>query len=312
MSEWYYADAQRERHGPVDADVIRSKFGQGEVTLETLAWREGMAQWQPLSAVADELQLLAQVNAGIDLRADYTAIENGTAPLPAAASTVASTGNEAYSPYTAPSSIVNGGAAPVQGGDVVYAGFWKRVAAYCIDSVIVGIVGGVIAMVLGMVVGLGMVGAGDSAAAGVGMIMLQLMTNLVSIALSAAYYAGFHASAGMATLGKMAVGIKVVRPNGDRLSMGRAIGRYFATILSTLTLCIGYIMAGFTERKQGLHDIICDTLVVDKWAFTDHPEWQQRGLGTVTIVILAIFGLLLLVGVVAILAVIGIAASSFH
>ena len=307
MSEWYYADAQRERHGPIDADVIRSKFNQGELNLETLAWREGMAQWQPLSALADELQLLAQASPGIDLRADYSAIENGTAPLPATAT--AST--DGYSPYSAPSSTVSGGAAPVQGGEVVYAGFWKRVAAYCIDSVIVGMVGGVIAMVIGMVLGIGMAGLGDSDAAGVGMIMVQLLTNLISMAISAAYYAGFHASAGMATLGKMAVGIKVVRLNGDRMTLARAIGRYFATILSALTLCIGYVMAAFTERKQGLHDMICDTLVVDKWAFTDHPEWQQRGLGTVTIVILSIFGLLLLVGVVAIIAVIGIAASNF-
>jgi len=57
--------------------------------------------------------------------------------------------------------------------------------------------------------------------------------------------------------------------------------------------------------------MICDTLVVDKWAFTDHPEWQQRGLGTVTIVILSLFGVLVLVGTVALLAVIGIAASRF-
>ena len=82
-------------------------------------------------------------------------------------------------------------------------------------------------------------------------------------------------------------------------------------MLSGLILCIGYLMAAFTERKQSLHDMICDTLVVDKWAFTDHPEWQQRGLGTVTIVILSLFGVMVLVGLVALLAIIGIAASSF-
>ena len=79
--------------------------------------------------------------------------------------------------------------------------------------------------------------------------------------------------------------------NGERITIARGIGRYFAAMLSGLILCIGYLMAAFTERKQSLHDMICDTLVVDKWAFTDHPEWQQRGLGTVTIVILALFGL---------------------
>ncbi len=305
MSQWYYADAQRERHGPVEADVLRDKFRRNELDLGSLVWREGMSQWQPLSAMAEELQLLvpAAAGAGIDLRADYQAIEDGTAVAKASAA--------APSPYAAPASATTGEAV-VNGGEIVYAGFWKRVAAYFIDSLIVGIVGGVVAMVIGMVLGIGMAGVGGgSDAMGAGFIAIQLLTNLVSIGLAAAYYAGFHASSGKATLGKMAVGIKVVRSNGERITIARGIGRYFAAMLSGLILCIGYLMAAFTERKQSLHDMICDTLVVDKWAFTDHPEWQQRGLGTVTIVILSLFGVMVLVGLVALLAIIGIAASSF-
>ncbi len=305
MSQWYYADAQRERHGPVEADVVRAMFRRNELDLGSLVWREGMSQWQPLSAMAEELQLLvpAAAGAGIDLRADYQAIEDGTAVAKASAA--------APSPYAAPASATTGEAV-VNGGEIVYAGFWKRVAAYFIDSLIVGIVGGVVAMVIGMVLGIGMAGiGGGSDAMGAGFIAIQLLTNLVSIGLAAAYYAGFHASSGKATLGKMAVGIKVVRSNGERITIARGIGRYFAAMLSGLILCIGYLMAAFTERKQSLHDMICDTLVVDKWAFTDHPEWQQRGLGTVTIVILALFGVGVLVGLVALLAIIGIAASSF-
>ncbi|ALJ26613.1 RDD family protein [Stenotrophomonas acidaminiphila] len=305
MSQWYYADAQRERHGPVEADVLRDKFRRNELDLGSLVWREGMSQWQPLSAMAEELQLLvpAATGAGIDLRADYQAIEDGTAVAKASAA--------APSPYAAPASATTGEAV-VNGGEIVYAGFWKRVAAYFIDSLIVGIVGGVVAMVIGMVLGIGMAGVGGgSDAMGAGFIAIQLLTNLVSIGLAAAYYAGFHASSGKATLGKMAVGIKVVRSNGERITIARGIGRYFAAMLSGLILCIGYLMAAFTERKQSLHDMICDTLVVDKWAFTDHPEWQQRGLGTVTIVILSLFGVMVLVGLVALLAIIGIAASSF-
>lgn len=305
MSQWYYADAQRERHGPVEADAVRDMFRRNELDLGSLVWREGMSQWQPLSAMAEELQLLvpAATGAGIDLRADYQAIEDGTAVAKASAA--------APSPYAAPTSATTGEAV-VNGGEIVYAGFWKRVAAYFIDSLIVGIVGGVVAMVIGMVLGIGMAGiGGGSDAMGAGFIAIQLLTNLVSIGLAAAYYAGFHASSGKATLGKMAVGIKVVRSNGERITIARGIGRYFAAMLSGLILCIGYLMAAFTERKQSLHDMICDTLVVDKWAFTDHPEWQQRGLGTVTIVILALFGVGVLVGLVALLAIIGIAASSF-
>lgn len=64
-----------------------------------------------------------------------------------------------------------------------------------------------------------------------------------------------------ATLGKMIFGMKVTDLAGNRISFGRATGRHFAKILSGLVLCIGYIMVGITERKQGLHDILAGTLV---------------------------------------------------
>jgi uncharacterized RDD family membrane protein YckC len=67
-----------------------------------------------------------------------------------------------------------------------------------------------------------------------------------------------------ATLGKMALGIIVTDMNGNSISFGRATGRYFAKIISGLIFCIGYIMAGFTQQKQALHDIIAGCLVVNK------------------------------------------------
>jgi len=85
-----------------------------------------------------------------------------------------------------------------------------------------------------------------------------------------------------------------VRGDGEAISLARGVGRYFALILSSLLLGIGLLMAAFTQRKQALHDLICDTLVVDKWAFTEHPEWQKPELGTVTVVVLVIFGLMML------------------
>ena len=66
-----------------------------------------------------------------------------------------------------------------------------------------------------------------------------------------------------ATLGKMALGIKVTDGQGQRITFGRATGRFFAKIISRLPLCIGFIIAGFTARKQALHDMIADTLVVN-------------------------------------------------
>jgi uncharacterized RDD family membrane protein YckC len=71
-----------------------------------------------------------------------------------------------------------------------------------------------------------------------------------------------ESSAKQATVGKMALGIIVTDLEGRRLGFGRATGRYFAKILSALILGIGFLMAAFTERKQGLHDMVASTLVV--------------------------------------------------
>jgi len=62
----------------------------------------------------------------------------------------------------------------------------------------------------------------------------------------------------------MAIGIKVTDLQGDRISYGRANARYWSKFLSTMIFLIGYIMAGFTEKKQALHDIIASCLVVLK------------------------------------------------
>ncbi len=162
-------------------------------------------------------------------------------------------------------------------------------------------------MVLGVGIGLGMgaAGGGDTATG----VAAQLVSGLAGLAISMVYYAWFHASAGGATPGKMAVGIKVVRGNGERLTLGRSIGRYFATILSSIILCIGYLMAAFTDRKQALHDMVCDTVVVDRWAFTDQPHLQRRELGTVTIVMLVIGGLMVLGGVIISIIAVGVIAN---
>jgi uncharacterized RDD family membrane protein YckC len=78
------------------------------------------------------------------------------------------------------------------------------------------------------------------------------------------YYALLESSTWQATLGKKALGLEVTDVEGRRISFGRASGRFFAKIISTLILFIGFIMAGFTEKKQALHDIIAGTLVIRK------------------------------------------------
>ena len=279
MTDWYYSDAQRQQHGPVDAGDLAVLHNKGLLTADMLVWREGMSGWKPWS------EMIREVIAGgapEDPRAEAMARAAEAAPNDGAYRPYAIA---EPSPYAPPQAQVDGQAGVVLGGHIVYAGFWKRVAASIIDNVLLGIVGAVIGGVLGFAIGMG-AGLDDSPA-------LDVLVNLFSIALGAVYFAWMHSSEQQASLGKMAVGIKVVRTSGERISFARGIGRHFASMLSGLILCIGYLMAAFTERKQSLHDMICDTLVVDKHAFTDHPEWQNEELGTVTIVILVLFGLLI-------------------
>jgi uncharacterized RDD family membrane protein YckC len=86
--------------------------------------------------------------------------------------------------------------------------------------------------------------------------------SLVNTVIGWLYYAGLESSGRQATLGKMALGLAVTDVAGNRISFLRATGRYFAKILSALILLIGFIMVAFTEKKQGLHDMIAGTLVV--------------------------------------------------
>lgn len=135
-----------------------------------------------------------------------------------------------------------------------YGGFWLRFVAYIIDAVILNIAGSVIGAVFG--VGMGMAQLSQDAATGasLGVVGISLVINWL-------YSAVLESSAWQATVGKKALGLVVTDLSGDRISFARATGRYFAKILSSLILLIGFIMAGLTERKQGLHDMLAGTLV---------------------------------------------------
>lgn len=127
-----------------------------------------------------------------------------------------------------------------------YAGFWRRVAAYLIDGIILSIV--IVPLLLA-----------------VGVEQRNTLSPLTS-AIGWLYFALMESSTRQATLGKMALGMVVTDLDGNRIGFGRATGRYFAKILSALILAIGFLMVAFTEKKQGLHDIIASTLVLKKAA----------------------------------------------
>ena len=285
MSKWYYSDYDRNRHGPVSRDDIAELHANGQLDPETLVWREGLSQWQPWRTLVGEV---TQGNLRPALASASFATASSDAPAHASASpyTIA----EPRSPYAPPRAPLLRDAEVHLGGEVVYAGFWKRVAAYVIDGIIVSLLGGLVGAAIG-----GLMGAAFGISGGFGSdgaIAIQVVAQLVSLMLAACYYGWFYASMQQATPGKMAIGIKVVRSNGQGSGFWRGFARYFAMIPSSLILGIGFLMAGFTERKQALHDMICDTVVVDRWAFTEFSHQQREELGTVAAVVLALAGLL--------------------
>jgi uncharacterized RDD family membrane protein YckC len=142
---------------------------------------------------------------------------------------------------------------------VVYIGFWMRTAAYLIDGIIIGIIQSVIMLLM---IGSTFTNMGANAAADPGFMPRFVSMYSIVLVIQWLYFAGMESSSKQATLGKMALGIKVTDLNGERISFGKATGRYFSKIISAIILCIGYIMVAFTEKKQGLHDQIAGTLVV--------------------------------------------------
>jgi uncharacterized RDD family membrane protein YckC len=129
-----------------------------------------------------------------------------------------------------------------------YAGFWRRVVAAILDGFVVGIVTVPLTLALG----------GDTP----GSSNYSPAASSLSIGIVWLYSALMESSAKQATLGKMALGIIVTDLEGRRIGFGKATGRHFAKFLSALILGIGFLMVAFTERKQGLHDILAGTLVV--------------------------------------------------
>lgn len=159
------------------------------------------------------------------------------------------------------------GVAPA--GFVRYGGFWLRFVAVIIDGIIVAIPIGILQAMLFAAMGLSMTQLAQNPnprpdevfAALAPMFGMIGLSALVGMAIACGYEAFFLVKFG-ATPGKMALGLKVVRPDGSGLSAGRAIGRYFGKLLSGMILYIGYIMAGFDVQKRALHDMICDTRVI--------------------------------------------------
>ena len=145
---------------------------------------------------------------------------------------------------------------------VTSGGFWRRFVALIIDSLILYIVTAPLTLLFNVPMWALMRGdqptTADLAALMGSMMGLAALSSLIHWL----YFALMESSPKQATLGKMALNLRVTDLEGRRISFARATGRFFAKIISGLIFLIGYLMAAFTERKRALHDMIAGTLVI--------------------------------------------------
>jgi uncharacterized RDD family membrane protein YckC len=222
-----------ERFGPYSEADIRQWLREGSLKPGELAWHAGLADWQPAG----------------DLFPGEVPLAGSTPLMP---------------PIPPPPQWI---ADPQP-----YAGFWKRVVAYIVDAFILWIPNLIITNLLGVTAAqMAMMHAIENAnndpaviMAAYGVFWSAMLPALgVQTLVTWAYFALCESSAMQATPGKLAMGIRVTDDEGRRISFLRATGRHFGKIISTFTLFIGFMMAGWTERKQALHDMMASTLVVN-------------------------------------------------
>lgn len=169
------------------------------------------------------------------------------------------------------------GALRLPPGRTIHAGFWRRCAALGIDGLLIGLVVGAVQFaVMGASVAALLPASDGGMPNALALASMLSTTMLLAFVGQWLYFALFEASAMQATPGKRAMGLKVVGETGRRIGFGQATGRYFGKIVSGMIFNIGYLMAGFTERKQALHDLMAGTFVVFRAVEPGSPPPAER------------------------------------
>jgi uncharacterized RDD family membrane protein YckC len=153
-------------------------------------------------------------------------------------------------------------AAPSQGSTISphYAGFWIRVPSALLDVSLLFVANRLVRMALYSITP---VIEMDDRMLGHGTFGIRHPLRLaISLAVGWIYGAGMESSRFQASLGKLALHLKVTDEQGNQLTFARATARHFAKFLSTASLGVGYVMAAFDSQKQALHDQIAGTLVL--------------------------------------------------
>lgn len=259
---WFYA-LDGKQLGPVtDAELVQL-VQAGTITATTLVWQPGQAEWKtygevsghtapPPAASAAQLDQAVCAFSGqlrpkremFEYEGRWIGLEHRDAYFQRIRASAASTNSIVPGPYG-------------------YGGFWIRWVARLLDGLIFAVVTIPVtaACIFGFVLSASV--ADENPAAVFFAILAYFGMVLAFMALHLGYDI-FCIRRWDATLGKRVMGLRILRTNGERLTTGRIVGRYFAHLLNSMFVpfAIGFIMAGFDSEKRALHDLICDTRVI--------------------------------------------------
>jgi uncharacterized RDD family membrane protein YckC len=235
LDERYYVRGETEAYGPYEGRIVKEMIEQGKLLPGTGLARVGATEWTEIK----DHPFFASL-----LRPGHVAAAVGQ-------------------PLRLPGAP--GAYQQAADGTRRYAGFWIRFVAYIVDIIAISILNGTIIGVVFAIVGPGSFShlednsdTGGQIFAGV----LLVVAYIVMLVLDVLYFVLFVRSRWQATPGKRLLGLYLITESGQPVSGWRALGRYFAYILSALPFYVGFMMIGWTDQKRGLHDMVCETRVV--------------------------------------------------
>ena len=237
---------QGERHGPYQEEQVREWLRSGELSRDDLGWYDGLADWQPLSVL-------------------FPQDKPAEAPAPSA-----------YAPPPLQQQ-------PATATAFDYAGFWQRFGAWVIDLIILTIPSMIVMYLLGGMEAykhlLEQLQSGNDMSAAIREYGTATESSSVaSLFIAFFYYVFFEASKWQATPGKLALRLRVTDINGKRVTLGRAAARNvvrLSALIFGLIPVICYIAVAWTQRKQGLHDLMASTFVLNGTAQELPPQRAQ-------------------------------------
>lgn len=240
----YWVKRDGKRLGPFDEPRILNDLDKGLLRPDDALWVEGLESWVPVREVVDALRGGSGGGPALELEPMDSPIESGaeaesvSEPVPFA--DAGEHGPREFRPAA-------------QDFTFRYAGFWVRFAAVLIDEIPILLL--TVAFGFGLAFLIGSFGTDLRAT--------DSRVDALSLIISWLYYATLEGGRHSATLGKRVFNLQVLRADDlQPFGFGRGTARFCASILSALLLLIGYLMQPFTARKQALHDMITDTVVI--------------------------------------------------